>query len=200
MLRGAIMRWTSTWYSETGISFGWKGPIGLNTDFTFLTFTKFFLQSSRGSERFSHLTEIFCIGTKVCTMQLLALCQKSWCECMIQLWRITILILEKNLIHQVFFLFVCECNLAQVAPCHFYLESVWKNDFDIVHVLLRAVHRQHVQSAMQRYQARWLLCLTSRCLGSNFRAGMYLLCSLISEVLICCLLIILKCNAKQKLV
>ncbi|XP_058960015.2 E3 ubiquitin-protein ligase ubr3 [Pocillopora verrucosa] len=32
-------------------------------------------------------------------------------------------------------------------------ESVWKNDFDIVHVLLRAVHRQHVQSAMQRYQA-----------------------------------------------
>lgn len=120
MLRGAIMRWTSTWYSETGISFGWKGPIGLNTDFTFLTFTKFFLQSSRGSERFSHLTEIFCIGTKVCTMQLLALCQKSWCECMIQLWRITILILEKNLIHQVFFLFVCECNLAQVAPCHFF--------------------------------------------------------------------------------
>ena len=28
--------------------------------------------------------------------------------------------LEKNLVHQVFFLFVFECNLAQVAPCHFF--------------------------------------------------------------------------------
>ena len=195
------MRWTSTWYSETGISFGWKGPIGLNTDFTFLTFTKFFLQSSRGSERFSHLTEFFfCIGTKVCTMQLLALCQKSWCEFMIQLWRITILILEKNSIHEGFFCLCVNVIWLKLHPVIFSLESVWKNDFDIVHVLLRAVHRQHVQSAMQRYQARWLLCLTSRCLGSNFRAGMYLVCSLISEVLICCLLIILKCNAKQKLV
>ncbi|KAJ7375331.1 E3 ubiquitin-protein ligase ubr3 [Desmophyllum pertusum] len=32
-------------------------------------------------------------------------------------------------------------------------DFVWKNEFDFVHVLLRAVHRQDVQSAMQRYQA-----------------------------------------------
>ena len=105
---------------------------------TFFTFTRFF----------------FCIGTKVCTMQLLALCQKSWCECMIQLWRITILILEKNLIHQGFFCLCVNVIWLKLHPVIFSLESVWKNDFDIVHVLLRAVHRQHVQSAMQRYQAR----------------------------------------------
>ena len=95
--------------------------------------------------------------------------------------------LEKNLIHQVFFCLCLNVIWLKLHPVIFSLESVWKSDFDIVHVLLRAVHRQHVQSAMQRYQARWLLCLTSRCLGSNFRADMYLVCSLISEVLICCL-------------
>ena len=195
------MRWTSTWYSETGISFGWKGPIGLNTDFTFFNFYQVLSPIFTRLWTFFTFNRIFfCIGTKVCTMQLLALCQKSWCECMIQLWRIIILILEKNSIHQVFFCLCLNVIWLKLHPVILSLESVWKNDFDIVHVLLRAVHRQHVQSAMQRYQARWLLCLTSRCLGSNFRAGMYLVCSLISEVLICCLLIVLKCNAKQKLV
>ena len=33
------------------------------------------------------------------------------------------------------------------------LDVVWKNDFDIVLVLLRAFLRQDVQSAMQRYKA-----------------------------------------------
>ena len=87
-------------------------------------------------------------------MQLLALCLKSWCECMVQLWRIIILILEKNLIHQGFFCLCVNEIWLKLYPVIFSLESVWKNDFDIVHVLLRAVHRQHVQSAMQRYQAR----------------------------------------------
>ena len=87
-------------------------------------------------------------------MQLLALCRKSWCECMIQMWIIIILILEKNFIHQGFFCLCVNVIWLKLHPAIFYLESVWKNDFDIVHVLLRAVHRQHVQSAMQRYQAR----------------------------------------------
>ena len=183
MLRGATMRWTNTWYSETGISFGWKAPIGLNTDFTFLTFTKFFLQSSRGSERFSH----FFYWHK----SLLDATVGIVLEIMVRMYDTTVenynFNLEKNLIHQVFFCLCLNVIWLKLHPVIFSLESVWKNDFDIVHVLLRAVHRQHVQSAMQRYQARWLLCLTSRCLGSNFRAGMYLVCSLISEVLICCL-------------
>ena len=50
-----------------------------------------------------------------------------------------------------YFVNVCCLKLHRVMLS---LDSVWKNDFDIVHVLLRAVHRQHVQSAMQRYQAR----------------------------------------------
>ena len=109
MLRGATMRWTSTWYSETGISFGWKGPIGLNTDFTFLTFTKFFLQSSRGSERFSHLTEYFFV-----------LAQKfAQCNCWHCVWNHGANVWY-NCDPSRVFLFVCECNLAQVAPCHFF--------------------------------------------------------------------------------
>ena len=38
--------------------------------------------------------------------------------------------------------------------CIFHLDSVWKNDFDFIHVLLRAVQRQDVQSSMERYKAR----------------------------------------------
>ena len=151
------MRWTSTWYSETGRRFGWKGPIALNTDFTFLTFTKFFLQSSRGSERFSHLTEFFLYWHKSLHNATVGIVSEIMCEFMIQLWRSIILILEKNLIHQGFFCLCVNVIWLKLHPVIFSLESVWKNDFDIVHVLLRAVHRQHVQSAMQRYQARWLL-------------------------------------------
>ena len=40
--------------------------------------------------------------------------------------------------------------------CIFRLDSVWKNDFDFIHVLLRAVQRQDVQSSMERYKARWV--------------------------------------------
>ena len=87
-------------------------------------------------------------------MQLLALCRKSWCECMIQLWRITILIWRKTWSIKFFFCLCLNVIWLKLHPVIFSLESVWKNDFDIVHVLLRAVHRQHVQSAMQRYQAR----------------------------------------------
>ena len=120
MLRGATMRWTSTWYSETGRRFGWKGPIGLNTDFTFLTFTKFFLQSSRGSERFSHLTEFFFV-----LAQKFAQCNCWYCvRNHVRIYDTTVEKYNFNSGEKLdpsrVFLFVCECNLAQVAPCHFF--------------------------------------------------------------------------------
>ena len=61
---------------------------------------------------------------------------------------------DTTVIHQGFFCLCVNVIWLKLHPVIFSLESVWKNDFDIVHVLLRAVHRQHVQSAMQRYQAR----------------------------------------------
>lgn len=48
---------------------------------------------------------------------------------------------------------VCCIALSCLTDVLLSLDIVWKNDFDFVLVLLRAFHRQDVQSAMQRYKA-----------------------------------------------
>lgn len=54
-----------------------------------------------------------------------------------------------------FILWKTKVSLSCLSKLYFleYLDYVWKNDFDFVHVLLRAVQRQDVQSSMQRYKA-----------------------------------------------
>ena len=110
------MRWTNTWYSETGISFGGKGPIDLNTDFTFLTFTKFFLQSSRGSERFSH----FFYWHKILFDATVGIVL----EIMVRMYDTTVenynFNLEKNLIHQVFFCLCLNVIWLKLHPVNFF--------------------------------------------------------------------------------
>ena len=67
--------------------------------------------------------------------------------------------------------------------CIFHIDSVWKNDFDFIHVLLRAVQRQDVQSSMERYKARWVNTYFSICLLTDLWDCWLLLTTCLSIIL-----------------